>query len=67
LVVRGLDAGAEFYVYGRAYLSLSFGWMRSTWASPNYNPNENPSTAAMNLRITTATADSFLWKVGLGI
>jgi len=66
LVVRGLDAGAELYVFGRAYLSVSLGWMRSSWASPDFNPYA-PATTAMNLRITTVTADSFLWKVGLGI
>lgn len=65
LVTRGLDAGAEVYVMGRAYLSFSLGWMRSTWASPDYNPNA-PATN-QNLRITTVTADSLLWKVGLGI
>ena len=65
LVVRGLDAGAEMYVFGRAYLSFSLGWMRSTWASPDYNPYA--LAANTNLRITTVTADSFLWKVGLGI
>lgn len=66
LVTRGLDAGAELYVFGRAYLSFSLGWMRSTWASPDYNPYA-PATANQNLRITTVTADSLLWKVGLGI
>lgn len=66
LVTRGLDAGAEAYVLGRAYLSFSLGWIRSTWASPDYNPNA-PAAANANLRITTVTADSLLWKVGLGI
>src|SRR3569623_140568 len=64
LVTRGLDAGAEMYVFGRAYLSFSLGWMRSTWASPDYNPNA--PAANQNLRITTVTADSMLRKVGLG-
>lgn len=66
LVTRGLDAGGELYVYGRAYLSFSLGWMRSTWASPDYNPYAPPA-ANQNLRIVTVTADSLLWKVGLGI
>jgi len=66
LVVRGLDAGAELYVFKRAYLSFSLGWIRSTWASPDYNPYAAPA-ANQNLRITTVTADSLLWKVGLGI
>lgn len=65
LVTRGLNAGAEMYVFGRAYLSFSLGWIRSTWASPDYNPNA--PAANTNLRITTVTADSLLWKVGLGI
>lgn len=66
LVTRGLDAGAEMYVFHRAYLSVSLGWLRSSWASPDFNPYA-PPTATQNLRITTVTADSFLWKVGLGI
>ena len=66
LVVRGLDAGAETYVLGRAYLSFSVGWMRSSWASPDVNPYAPPTTSR-NLNIVTVTADSFLWKVGLGI
>ena len=66
LVVRGLDAGAEMYVFGRAYLSVSLGWMRSSWASPDFNPYAPPTTTK-NVRITTVTADSLLWKVGLGI
>ena len=65
LVVGGLDAGAELYVFRRAYLSLSLGWMRSTWASPDFDPNA--PTAPSTFRITTVTADSLLWKVGLGI
>lgn len=66
LVVRGLDAGAEMYVFGRAYLSASLGWMRSSWASPDVNPYAPPTTT-QNLNIVTVTEDSFLWKVGLGI
>jgi len=66
LVVRGLDAGAETYVFGRAYLSFSMGWMRSSWASPDFNPYA-PQASSRNLNIVTVTADSFLWKVGLGI
>lgn len=65
LVVRGLDAGAEFYVVGRAYLSVSLGWMRSSWASPDFD--QNAVTSSSGLRVVTVTSDSFLWKVGLGI
>lgn len=66
LVVGGLDAGAELYVFRRAYLSFSLGWMRSTWASPDFDPRDT-SMPPTNLRITTVTADSLMWKVGLGI
>jgi hypothetical protein len=68
LVTRGLDAGGEFYVLGRsrAYVAVSLGWMRSSWASPDLDPNA-VATSSGGLRVVTVTSDSFLWKVGLGI
>jgi len=67
LVMRGLDAGAEFYVFRRAYVSLSLGWTRSSWASPDVDPRTATAASTRNVQITTVTADSLLWKVGLGI
>jgi hypothetical protein len=62
---RGLDAGAAFYVVGRAYLSLSLGWLRSTWGSADYEAVLAKSSS--NLQLKNVTHDSFVFKLGLGI
>jgi hypothetical protein len=65
LYAFGLDAGAELYVLGRGYLSLSLGWLHTTWrgaidAAP-------PGASAPEIRLTDITHDSFLLKAGVGI
>jgi hypothetical protein len=62
---RGLDAGAAFYVVGRAYLSLSLGWLRTTWGSADYDAVLARSSS--NLMLKNVTHDSLVFKVGLGI
>lgn len=62
---RGVDAGAEIYTVGRLYVSASLGWMRSTWASPDYTSMiQNPNVA---VGLHDVTSDSFIWKLGLGL
>jgi hypothetical protein len=62
---RGLDAGAEFYVSGRVYISAAVGWMRATWGAPDFNARvQNP---AADLRLVDMTSDSLMWKLGLGL
>jgi hypothetical protein len=63
LYARGLDAGAAFYVVGRAYLSLSLGWLRTTWGSADYKA----VAAGSGLDLKDVTHDSVVFKIGLGI
>src|SRR5450432_239099 len=65
LYARGLDAGVEVYALGRAYLSLSLGWLRTTWGSADYEAKIASQSAG--LKFKNVTHDSFLFKVGLGI
>jgi len=72
MYTRGLDAGAEFYVLGRLYLSGALGWTRATWGSPDPRslgptaPGEAPSSSG-DLRFIDVTSDSLMWKLGVGI
>jgi hypothetical protein len=65
LYARGLDAGVEVYALGRAYLSLSLGWLRTTWGSAEYEAMIANQSAG--LRFKNVTHDSLLFKLGLGI
>ena len=65
MYARGVDAGAAFYVVGRAYLSLALGWVRTTWGNPDYQLSL--ATAGASVSFKDATHDSFLLKLGLGI
>jgi hypothetical protein len=59
---RGLEVGAEVYVLGRSYLSLSLGWLRTTWRGAQ----DTSATASGDLALTDITHDAFLFKLGLG-
>jgi hypothetical protein len=61
---RGLNGGVEVYAVGRAYVSASLGWIRTTWASPDTAALQNASTG---LKLRDVTYDSFLLKLGLGV
>jgi hypothetical protein len=62
---RGLDAGAEVFVYKRAYVSASIGWLQTTWRGVDYAAVlANPSA---RLRAKDLSADSFTFKLGVGI
>jgi hypothetical protein len=62
---RGVDAGAELYTFGRAYLSASIGWVRTTWVGPDYQAMmENPRGGLVTKALT---GDSLTFKLGLGI
>ena len=70
MYTRGLDAGAEFYVLGRLYLSGALGWTRATWGSPDPRsgtPGEAPAASQGELRFIDVTTDSLMWKLGVGI
>jgi hypothetical protein len=57
---RGVDIGAEVYTFGRAYVSLGVGWIRTTWRGADFS---NVS----GLSFKDVTHDSFMFKIGLGI
>ena len=62
---RGIDVGADVYVIGRAYLSASVGWLRTTWGGVDYAAMiQNP---AGGIRWKDLTDNSFTFKLGLGI
>jgi hypothetical protein len=62
---RGIDVGAEVFAIGRAYVSASIGWLHTTWHGVDYAAIvENPSS---RLRAKNLTADSFTFKLGIGI
>ncbi|HEX4403183.1 MAG TPA: hypothetical protein VH560_00030 [Polyangia bacterium] len=65
MVARGLDVGAELYVVGRAYLSLSLGWLRTTWGSADYEAML--AEAGASFKFKDVTHDTFLFKLGVGI
>jgi hypothetical protein len=65
LYAFGLNAGAEVYLLGRGYLSLSLGWLHSTWRGAT--DSSPPGTSAPNIALTDVTHDSFVFKAGLGI
>jgi hypothetical protein len=66
LYARGVDAGAEIYAFGRSYLSLGLGWVRTSWGSASYDAML-ASMGVFGLRFQTVTHDSLLVKVGVGI
>jgi hypothetical protein len=55
-----LDAGVEFYVLGRSYLSTSLGLIRSTWRSADEAPSGG-------IAFKDLSQSSLLLKIGLGI
>ncbi|HEY4395646.1 MAG TPA: hypothetical protein VGP64_16360 [Polyangia bacterium] len=65
LYAFGLSAGAELYVLGRGYLSLSLGWLHTTWRGAT--DAAAPGASAPDIALTDITHDSFVFKAGLGI
>lgn len=65
LYAFGVNAGAEVYVLGRGYLSLSLGWLHTTWRGAT--DAAAPGASAPNITLTDVTHDSFLFKAGVGI
>lgn len=62
---RGLDAGAEIFLVGHVYVTVSVGWLRTTWGGIDYqaalqDPQARP-------RPKNLTDDSFTFKLGVGI
>jgi hypothetical protein len=65
LYTYGLDAGAEVYAVGRSYLSLSLGWLHTTWrGATDASP---PGASAPDIALTDITHDALLFKAGVGI
>ncbi|HEX3902304.1 MAG TPA: hypothetical protein VH853_05585 [Polyangia bacterium] len=65
LYVWGIDAGAEVYLIGRSYLSVSLGWLHSTWrGAEDASP---PGASAPDIALTDIVHDSFVFKLGVGI
>jgi hypothetical protein len=65
MVTRGLDAGADLHVLGPSYVTLSLGWIRTTWGGGDFTMTINNMQAAVH--IANVTYDSFLLKAGIGI
>jgi hypothetical protein len=65
MYATGIDAGAEVYVAGRAYVSLGIGWVRTTWGAARYDTVA--SAQGSGLKLENVTHDSLLLKAGLGI
>ena len=65
----GLDLGTEFYVVGRAYVSVAVGWMHTTWGAPDLTARLQSQSAPSQsgTPLVNMTSDSFLWRVGIGI
>jgi hypothetical protein len=66
LYARGANAGVEIYTFGRGYVSLGAGWVRTTWGSATYEAMVT-NMGGSGLRFVNVNHDSFLFKVGLGI
>jgi hypothetical protein len=65
MYATGIDAGAEIYVVGPAYVSLGIGWVRTTWGAARYNATV--ASAGGSLKFENVSHDSLLLKAGLGI
>jgi hypothetical protein len=65
MYATGIDAGAEIYFAGRAYVSLGLGWVRTTWGAARYD--STVASMGGNLKLEDVRHDSLLFKAGLGI
>jgi hypothetical protein len=65
MYARGLDAGVDLYTFGRAYVTASLGWVRTTWGQADYEAMIANLDAG--LKFKDVSHDSFLFKLGLGI
>jgi hypothetical protein len=57
----GVETGIELYTFGRAYLSASIGWVRTTWRGIAF-----PVTLE-GVRAKDIESDSFTFKLGFGV
>lgn len=65
LYAYGLSIGTELYIMGRGYLSLSIGWLRTTWRGPKETPATQ--TAQTTFTLDDITHDALALKLGLGL
>jgi hypothetical protein len=61
----GVSAGAELYVVGRSYLSLSLGWLHTTWRGAT--DAAAPGASTPDIALTDIAHDTFVFKAGVGI
>lgn len=61
----GVNGGAEIYVLGRGYVSLSLGWLHTTWRGAT--DVTSPGASSPDIALTNVTHDSFVFKAGIGI
>ncbi|HVV52446.1 MAG TPA: hypothetical protein VHO06_22455 [Polyangia bacterium] len=61
----GVDAGAELYVVGRSYLSLSLGWLHTTWRGAT--DAAPPGAGSPDIALTDINHDALVLKAGVGI
>jgi hypothetical protein len=66
MYAMGVDAGAEVYFAGRAYVSLGIGWIRTTWGAARYDTMVT-NNGGGTLKLQNIEHDSLLLKAGLGI
>jgi hypothetical protein len=66
MYATSVDAGAELYFAGRAYVSLGVGWIRTTWGAARYDAMV-ASMDGVGLQFQNVSHDSLLLKAGLGI
>jgi hypothetical protein len=56
----GVDVGAEFYVFGRSYISAAIGWIHSNYRGADFN-------GMSGVAFKDVSNDSLLFKIGFGI
>ena len=61
----GIETGIETYIYGRSYLSIAAGWMRSTWHGVDVLTMTQNPTGGMAYK--NLTGDTLTLKIGVGI
>jgi hypothetical protein len=62
---RGVDVGADLYTVGRLFLSVSVGWLRTSWRGPDLAAMA--AAPAAGLRLKDVQTDSMSVKVGVGL
>ncbi len=68
IYLGGVEAGIELYAVGRTFVSVSVGWAHPVYFAPNQPSVQAPmSAAAAMLLMAPHAADTFTFKVGVGL